>query len=57
MNDDAIEHCKTRIAEEEHLFFTAGSPEAGETHAQLAMLYKVQLAVLTRNWNIVQTSA
>jgi hypothetical protein len=47
MNQDAIEDCLHRIAEEERLFFAAGSPEAGETHAQLAKLYKAQLALLT----------
>lgn len=41
-----IEYCQRRIAEEEAIARSAGSPEAGEMHAQTAMLYKIQLELL-----------
>jgi hypothetical protein len=53
MRQDDIEDCKRRIAEEERLTIAAGSPEAGEAHAQLVMLYKTQLAVMMRNRTVV----
>lgn len=48
LNDDIV-YCKSRIAEEELLASGAPSPEAGLVHAQMAMLYKSQLAVLCRS--------
>lgn len=42
------EFCRKRIAEEERLGNAAPSIEAGMSHFQLAMLYRVQLASLMR---------
>jgi hypothetical protein len=44
-----IEYCRQRIAEEERAAETAPSWETGCVHQQLAMLYKVELAMLLRN--------
>jgi hypothetical protein len=44
--DNEIEHCQQRIAEEEAIARAAGSPEAREMHAQMVMLYEIQLAML-----------
>lgn len=41
-----IRYCQQRMAEEEAIARAAGSPEAGEVHAQMAMPYKAQLALL-----------
>ena len=41
-----IRYCLQRIAEEEAIARAAGSTEAAEVHAQMAMLYKAQLALL-----------
>jgi hypothetical protein len=41
-----IEHCQQRIAEEQAIARAAGSSEASEMHAQMAMLYKIQLEML-----------
>jgi hypothetical protein len=45
---DDIAHCRQRIEDEERRARSAGSPEAGEVHAQMAMLYRAQLAMLER---------
>lgn len=43
---DQIEYCLQRIAEEEAISRQAGSPEAAESHNQMAMLYRIQLQLL-----------
>ena len=48
MVDDDARFCETQILKEERLAQGAPSPEAAEMHHQAAMLYKIQLAVLTR---------
>jgi hypothetical protein len=50
MDMHAIERCQQCIAKEEQLARTAASGEAGEMHAQAAMLYRTQLALLKRGW-------
>lgn len=45
---DKADHCRARIAMEEKLASEASSPEAAESHWQLAMLYRVQLNLLAR---------
>lgn len=45
MNAD-IEHCQRMIAHENQLAEQAPTPEAAESHLQLAMLYRIQLYVL-----------
>ena len=55
MHED-IDFCRKRIAEEERLGDGATSPEAGESHFQLAMLYKAQLATLLRNVGRMQAA-
>jgi hypothetical protein len=50
MNAKQIEYCRSRIDEEEKLAREAPSG-GGEAHRQLAMLYKAQIAVLSRDWN------
>lgn len=44
--DADIEHCQRMIAHENALADQAPSPEAAESHLQLAMLYRTQLYVL-----------
>jgi hypothetical protein len=46
--EDDERYCELRIREEEALADAAGSPEAGQVHRQVAMLYKAQLATLRR---------
>ena len=46
--EDDVTYCERRIAEEEAQAATAGSPEAGLVHSQVAMLYRAQLATLLR---------
>ncbi len=48
--DDGVAYCLSRIVEEEAKACGAPSREAGEAHFQLVMLYKAQLAALTRLW-------
>lgn len=43
---DEIRYCQQRIAEQEAKIRDSGSPEAGEKHAQMALLYRAQLTVL-----------
>ena len=50
MSHQQIQHCESRIAEEEQLARSAQSAEVAERHHQMAMLYKAQLAVLKRSW-------
>ncbi|HKR93060.1 hypothetical protein [Novosphingobium sp.] len=50
---EEIDYCKSRIASEEKLAEQAPSPEAAESHWQLAMLYRVQLNLLTRGTRMV----
>lgn len=45
-NPDQIEYCLQRIAEEEAISLRARSPEAVESHQQMAMLYRIQLELL-----------
>jgi hypothetical protein len=48
MYQDDIDHCRARIVEEEQQAATAASWETRLTHAQMAMLYKAQLATLVQ---------
>jgi hypothetical protein len=48
MAKDDLEYCRGRIVEETLQAQSAPSPEAAEKHLQMAMLYRAQLAVLTR---------
>jgi hypothetical protein len=50
MKSDNIAFCKRRMDEEDQLGRDAPSSEAAEVHYQLSMLYRIQLAVMTRNW-------
>lgn len=43
-----IDHCLSRIAEEERLAEKAPSGEAAQPHLQLVMLYRAQLKMLLR---------
>lgn len=45
---NTIAYFQQRVAEEESKAYTTATPEASEAHAQTAMLYKVQLAMLKR---------
>jgi len=56
-DEDDILYCQHRISEEENLASEAGSWEAGLVHDQLAMLYRVQLAVLQRGLQSGSASA
>ncbi|MBC7159188.1 MAG: hypothetical protein H5U21_03955 [Porphyrobacter sp.] len=47
MQDD-IHYYAERMAEEERRARAAPYPEAAEVHQQIAMLYRAQLALLTR---------
>ena len=55
MHED-IDFCRKRIADEERLGSGASTPEAGEAHFQLAMLYKAQLATLLRSAGRLQAA-
>lgn len=57
MSHEQIDHCQSRIAEEEQLARLAQSPEVADRHCQLALLYKAQLAVLKRSWQAVPAIA
>ena len=50
MDDDRIERCSSRIAEERRLAQEAADDLAAELHVQKARLYETQLAILERGW-------
>lgn len=54
MKNGDIDHCRNMIAKEVALGFRSMSPEAGDAHFQLAMLYRAQLASLERMSRIEQ---